>query len=754
MGHRRRGVFWELSSWVRRWGYRLEKGRPHVVGLTAVLSLLVPLSLVSALVMVLAGQHDSFAEAVWWSWLHLSDPGYLGGDEGAVGRTVGAVLTLSSLLFVTTFFIAFATSLVSHAIDRLRDGVLDVAFDGHTVILGWNGKVFALLEELFLADSDVQISILGDVPKEEADEEMQKRVFDVIQERRAVGRRLRFWRDKRRQVVYRQGNPLLGRDLQRVGVRRAEHVIILAPEDDRGLSADIGSLRVHLSVQQARSAAPRGRAVTSGRLEVVTEITDDRFRTHSFMAAQVDPRADAWVQQRLERDPALDRCLPRLPLADDHDDLTLVNGDELVSRVLVQCAVQPRLSRVYDELLSFEGHEFYVLQQDWIEKLPEGERRSWEGMIRDIRTLDRPAAAGRAAVEFCRRVERGIVVGLLEAQDRGRHKVHFDLSDCAEHIGEWPLLLLGEGARRGTGGEQAVARVRPRPLAAPEIPAQESHPVEHQRPLYNVLVLGHNRRVPVLIRQFADYTAQYGRALRLNLAFAAPELPAEALRRQAAAVREELDAEHLHLIEGDFLEWCVLTALLRGEGPGGERLLAEGAAWDAVLLLAEDFQMHDQRMDARVLLGLVMLRSLRADPSKHGLLSGASVVAEILDRRNRDIIEDARWITDVIISNQYVSRFIAQVSIDSRVEDVYRELFDFADREIYARDVADYLGHRASAEARFLDVFAVAAARGEIAIGYTRQPGVDDYAARPYVLAPDAGQGLDNAEKLLVIAEK
>jgi hypothetical protein len=155
-----------------------------------------------------------------------------------------------------------------------------------------------------------------------------------------------------------------------------------------------------------------------------------------------------------------------------------------------------------------------------------------------------------------------------------------------------------------------------------------------------------------------------------------------------------------------------------------------------------------------VLLGLGVLRSIHSDPGMKGMLQGSSVVAEILDRRNRDIIHDARWITDVVISNQYVSRFIAQVSIDSRVEDVYRELFDFADREIYARDMAEYTGEGAGAEPRFLDVFAIAAARGEMAIGYTREPRAADFAERPYVLAPDAEQVLDQPEKLLVIAEK
>jgi len=754
MARRRQSLFWEGAAWIRRWGYRLEKGRPHVVGLMAVLALLVPLALISALILMVAGQERSFWDAVWWSVLHLSDPGYLGSDEGVVGRTLGGFMTLASLVFVTTFFIAFATSLVSHGVDRLRDGFLDVAFDGHTVILGWNGKVFALVEELFLADADVQVAILGDVPKEAADEEMQKRVFDAIRGRRGLGRRMRFWRDKRRQVVYRQGNPLLERDLQRVGVRRAQHVIILAPEQGQGLATDIATLRVHLAVQQARQRDGAG-GPSADRLEVVSEITDDQFRTHSFMAAQVDPRADAWVQRKLERDTELERCLPALPVSEDHDDLTLVNGDELVSRVLVQCAVQPRLSRVYDELLSFEGHEFYLLEQGWMRDLPAEQRGRWEDLVRSAREIEDPDGEGRVAVHFARHVQRGIVVGLLEAQEKGRHKVHFDLSACCEHLGEWPLLCLGPGARRGAGEESTVATVRRHGLSMPAVDGEGDRASEHDRPLYNVLILGHNRRVPVLIHQFADYTAQYGRELRLNLAFAAPELPRAQLKARAAEVREELSEEHLHLVEGDFLDWPVLTRLLRGQGEDGERLLGEGASWDAILLLAEDFQIDDQRLDARVLLGLVMLRAIRSDPTMKDLLRGASVVAEILDRRNRDIIEDARWITDVIISNQYVSRFIAQVSIDSRVEDVYRELFDFADREIYARDLEHYAPPGEDVVGRtFLAVFTAAARRGEIAIGYTRDPRADDFQERPFVLAPDADWPLDQPEKILVIAEK
>lgn len=42
MARKRQSLFWGAAAWVRRWGYRLEKGRPHVVGLVAELDRCLP----------------------------------------------------------------------------------------------------------------------------------------------------------------------------------------------------------------------------------------------------------------------------------------------------------------------------------------------------------------------------------------------------------------------------------------------------------------------------------------------------------------------------------------------------------------------------------------------------------------------------------------------------------------------------------------------------------------------------------------
>ena len=71
----------------------LLRGLLHRLLLAASVILTVAL-LGGLLMLVLDPGFDELGESVWWAFLRLSDPGYLGDDEGLVGRTVSTVVTV------------------------------------------------------------------------------------------------------------------------------------------------------------------------------------------------------------------------------------------------------------------------------------------------------------------------------------------------------------------------------------------------------------------------------------------------------------------------------------------------------------------------------------------------------------------------------------------------------------------------------------------------------------------------------------
>ncbi|MDH3886216.1 MAG: hypothetical protein OET63_18490, partial [Desulfobacterales bacterium] len=75
---------------IERW---LVRGVWHRVAVAGLLILLI--SLLGGLLVIRLGQgFGDVPEAVWWSFLRLSDPGYLGDDVGVFNRTVSTVLTV------------------------------------------------------------------------------------------------------------------------------------------------------------------------------------------------------------------------------------------------------------------------------------------------------------------------------------------------------------------------------------------------------------------------------------------------------------------------------------------------------------------------------------------------------------------------------------------------------------------------------------------------------------------------------------
>ena len=92
-----------LSRAWNRFNYWLERRfvRGAQYRLLIVAALIGLISIVGgAVVLALGTGHDDLGEAVWWAFLRLSDPGYLGDDVGTVNRTspLGPALKPTMLL--------------------------------------------------------------------------------------------------------------------------------------------------------------------------------------------------------------------------------------------------------------------------------------------------------------------------------------------------------------------------------------------------------------------------------------------------------------------------------------------------------------------------------------------------------------------------------------------------------------------------------------------------------------------------------
>ncbi|RME43486.1 MAG: hypothetical protein D6795_19410, partial [Deltaproteobacteria bacterium] len=446
---------WERCIGISRWRYRLEKGRPHSILLLLLLLLLCLFLVLGGLWLYETHQVAKFSEGMWWTFLHLSDPGYLGDDRGWRIRAFGTLLTIAGLLLFTAGLIAVINSMLISALKRLNEGGYDVVFRNHIVIVGWNSRIYMLLMELLDADDTSEIAILADLPKEEAEREIERRVFDHLDNETKGLDRIFFWRDRRRNVVYRRGNPLVFQDLRRVGVGRARDFILLGLEYDASEASDILVLRRFLAVTQARRECD-GKGKKPFR--VVVEIGQERFRAHTFLAADLDPRADAWIAHDEEMLEArgIRSYLPDPVISPSNQDLTLVNGDELLSRVLVQCVVQSNLSRIYEEILSFTGKEFYLFD---MAEIPRQEEGRWKECFRKVARMPparRPTALAAA-------LRNGLVVGLFEQGERGSGRILFAPERWHEHLGSTPLVVLGEGQRHRDGHIEPI-RLRPKPL--------------------------------------------------------------------------------------------------------------------------------------------------------------------------------------------------------------------------------------------------------------------------------------------------
>jgi Trk K+ transport system NAD-binding subunit len=283
----------------------LSKGTPALLGLLGIISLVFIIITTVLVKVTVDGSGIPVIEIIWMSLMRTLDPGTMGGDEGSWPFLLSMLFISVIGIFVLSVLIGIITTGIESSIVSLRKGRSNVLEKNHTVILGWNGKIFSILYELIISNNQYKskYTIVILAKKDKMDME------DTIREK--------LGSTGNTKVICRSGNTTETTDLKIINPKSAKSIIILPPE---GTYADISIIKTILALFSIIDN-------DNGSLHIVTEA---RYQENCDLINMVG-------QNQVE----------------------VVLSNDIISKVIAQTCRQPGLSVVYSELLSFNGKFHY-----------------------------------------------------------------------------------------------------------------------------------------------------------------------------------------------------------------------------------------------------------------------------------------------------------------------------------------------------------------------------------------------------------
>jgi len=273
-----------------------------------------------------------FLSSLWIVWTWVSDPGTHADTESSIERTLAFLLTILGML-IFGLMIGIVAEVVSEKVDNLKKGSSRVVEVNHTLILGWSDKIIPTIHEICLANESEgggTIVVMAERDKQEMEEQINERAhFDFLGTC----------------VICRSGSPIIANDLEKVAAQSARSIIALTEDDVDPDVADTMAVRIVLSLKSLGEIA--------GHAVIEMSDIDNRELVHLVGGKKVE---------------------------------TVVAHD-LIGRLMIQCARQPGLALVLNDLLGFQGSEFYI--------------KAW------------PELTGMTFGEICYAFEDAIVVGII-----------------------------------------------------------------------------------------------------------------------------------------------------------------------------------------------------------------------------------------------------------------------------------------------------------------------------------------------------
>ncbi|XP_062083851.1 ion channel DMI1 [Humulus lupulus] len=575
-----------------------------------------------------AVNNNSFAEALWLSWTFVADSGNHADTEG-IGPRIVSVSISSGGMLIFAMMLGLVSDAISEKVDSLRKGKSEVIEKNHILILGWSDKLGSLLKQLAIANKSIGggvVVVLAERDKEEMEMDISKLEFDFMGT----------------SVICRSGSPLILADLKKVSVSKARAIIVLASNENADQS-DARALRVVLSLTGVKEGL---------RGHVVVELSD------------------------LDNEPLVKLVGGEL--------IETVVAHDVIGRLMIQCALQPGLAQIWEDILGFENAEFYI------KRWPQLDGLRFEDVL----------------ISFPDAVPCGVKV----ASEHGKIILNPDYNYVIGE-GDEILVIAEDDDTYSPGSLPEVRRGScPKMVDPPKYPEK-------------ILFCGWRRDIDDMIMVLEAFLPPESELWMFN------EVP-------------EKDREQKLTDGGLDIAGLVNLKLVHREGNAVIKRHLENLpleTFDSILILADE-SLEDSvvQSDSRSLATLLLIRDIQSKrlPNKdtkstswrfpgfsHSTwireMQQAShksiIISEILDSRTRNLVSVSR-ISDYVLSNELVSMALAMVAEDKQINRVLEELFAEQGNEMCIKPAEFYLFDQE--EACFYEIMIRARQRYEIVIGY------------------------------------
>ncbi|KAJ4834872.1 hypothetical protein Tsubulata_036767 [Turnera subulata] len=605
--------------------------------------------------------NDGLADCLWLSWTYVADSGNHAGSEGIGPRLVSVLISFGGML-IFAMMLGLVSDAISEKFDSLRKGRSEVVEQNHTLLLGWSDKLGSLLNQLAIANESLGggiVVVMAERDKEEMEMDIAKMEFDF----------------KGTSVICRSGSPLILADLKKVSVSKARAIVVLA-EDGNADQSDARALRTVLSLTGVKEGL---------RGHIVVELSD----------------LDNEVLVKLV----------------GGDLVETVVAHDVIGRLMIQCARQPGLAQIWEDILGFENCEFYI------KRWPQLDGMQFEDVL-----ISFPDA---------------IPCGIKVASCGGKIILNPDDSYVLQEGDE--VLVIAED------DDTYAPATLPMVNEAPFI-----HIVRPPRKPQKILLCGWRRDIDDMIVVwrgslpkdfivprsaerilFCGWRRDMEDMVMVLDAFLAPGSELWMFNDVPENEREK------KLIDGGLdLSRLENIILVNREGNAVIRRHLESLpleSFDSILILADE-SVEDSAIqaDSRSLATLLLIRDIQAkrlpyreamvNQVRNGSFTQGSwigemqqasdksvIISEILDPRTKNLLSMSK-ISDYVLSNELVSMALAMVAEDRQINHVLEELFAEEGNELQIRQADLYL--REGEELSFYEILLRARQRREIVIGY------------------------------------